>query len=65
MAVATLKSRTDPQRQTGQKTQDWLAFMYKDYPTGDVVDGLTVVGYVDAERRQSAPPLRQQFDART
>jgi len=45
MAVATLKSASDPQWEDDPEYREWLAFMHKYYPEGDLADQLTVAGY--------------------
>ncbi len=48
VAVSTVKSASDPQWEGDQEYRDWHAFMRKYYPDGDVANGMTVGGYVDA-----------------
>jgi branched-chain amino acid transport system substrate-binding protein len=48
MAVATAKSVSDPQWQDDPEYRDWLAFMRKYYPDGDVGDQFALVGYGNA-----------------
>ena len=43
------KDPTDPQFQRGKEYDDWLAWMKKFNPTGDVKDNLSVVGYTMAQ----------------
>ena len=39
-----LKDPTDPQWQNSQEYKDWMAWMQKYFPGGDVKDNLNVVG---------------------
>ena len=39
----------DPQFQKGKEYEDWLAWMKKYYPAGDVTDGFNVAAYTDAQ----------------
>ena len=43
------KDPTDPQFQQGKEYDDWLAWMKKYNPAGDVKDNLSVVGYTMAQ----------------
>jgi branched-chain amino acid transport system substrate-binding protein len=45
MAVATLKSASDPQWQDDPEYRTWVTFMRKYYPQGDLADQLTISGY--------------------
>jgi branched-chain amino acid transport system substrate-binding protein len=44
-----LKDPTDPQWQTSQEFKDWMAWMQKFYPGGDLKDNLNVFGYTVAQ----------------
>ena len=44
-----LKDPTDPQWQNSQEYKDWLAWMQKFYPGGDLKDNLNVFGYTVAQ----------------
>jgi ABC-type branched-subunit amino acid transport system substrate-binding protein len=44
-----LKDPTDPQWQNTQEYKDWLAFMQKWLPSGDLKDGFNVYGYTVAQ----------------
>jgi branched-chain amino acid transport system substrate-binding protein len=48
VAVATSKSVSDPQWQDDPEYKDWLAFMRKYYPDGDVSDQFALDGYGNA-----------------
>ncbi len=43
-----LKDPTDPQWQNDQSYRDWLAWMKKYYPEGNIADGFNVYGYSSA-----------------
>jgi len=44
-----LKDPTDPQWANSQEYKDWLAFMQKYHPTGDLKDNFNVYGYTVAQ----------------
>jgi ABC-type branched-subunit amino acid transport system substrate-binding protein len=44
-----LKDPTDPQWQNSQEYKDWMAWMQKYFPGGDVKDNLNVFGYTVAQ----------------
>jgi ABC-type branched-subunit amino acid transport system substrate-binding protein len=44
-----LKDPTDPQWQNSQEYKDWLAFMQKFHPQGDLKDNFNVYGYTVAQ----------------
>ena len=44
-----LKDPTDPQWQNSKEYKDWLAFMQKYHPQGDLKDNLNVYGYTVAQ----------------
>ena len=45
IAVAVIKSVSDPQWEDDPEYREWLAFMRKYYPEGDLTDQFTVSGY--------------------
>ena len=49
ITAAYLKDPTDPQWQKDKSYQDWLAWMKKYYPGGDINDGLNVHAYTSAQ----------------
>jgi branched-chain amino acid transport system substrate-binding protein len=49
ITAAYLKDPTDPQWTSTQEFKDWLAFMQKYHPTGDLKDGFNVYGYTVAQ----------------
>ncbi|MGH7366296.1 MAG: ABC transporter substrate-binding protein [Candidatus Rokuibacteriota bacterium] len=44
-----IQDPTDPQWKSGQGYKDWLAFMKKYYPEGNIEDGFNVYGYTVAQ----------------
>ena len=44
-----IKDPTDPQFQTGKEWDDWLAYMKKYHPSGDLKDNFNVYGYTVAQ----------------
>jgi branched-chain amino acid transport system substrate-binding protein len=55
-----LKDPTDPQWQNTKEYKDWLAFMQKWLPSGDLKDGFNVYGYTVAQTLEAA--LKQAGD---
>jgi branched-chain amino acid transport system substrate-binding protein len=49
LTVFYIKDPTDPQWKNDQGYKDWLAFMRKYYPEGNVEDGFNVYGYTVAQ----------------
>jgi branched-chain amino acid transport system substrate-binding protein len=49
ITTAYLKDPTDPQWKNDKGYKDWLAFMQKYYPEGNVIDGSNVYGYTVAQ----------------
>jgi ABC-type branched-subunit amino acid transport system substrate-binding protein len=49
ITAAYLKDPTDPQWQKDKSYQDWLAWMKKYFPAGDINDGLNVHAYTSAQ----------------
>ncbi len=49
ITAAYIKDPTDPQFQTGKEWDDWLAWMKKYYPAGDLKDSFNVYGYSVAQ----------------
>jgi branched-chain amino acid transport system substrate-binding protein len=49
ITVLYLKDPTDPQWKNDKGFKDWLAFMQKYYPDGNVTDGFNVYGYSVAQ----------------
>jgi branched-chain amino acid transport system substrate-binding protein len=45
ITTAYLKDPTDPQWKNDKGYKDWLAFMQKYYPDGNIIDGSNVYGY--------------------
>jgi branched-chain amino acid transport system substrate-binding protein len=45
ITTAYLKDPTDPQWKNDKGYKDWLAFMQKYYPEGNIIDGSNVYGY--------------------
>lgn len=55
-----LKDPTDPQWQNSKEYKDWLAWMQKFYPGGDLKDNLNVFGYTVAQTLEQV--LKQAGD---
>jgi branched-chain amino acid transport system substrate-binding protein len=55
-----LKDPTDPQWQNSKEFKDWLAWMQKYYPGGDLKDNLNVYGYTVAQTLEQV--LKQAGD---
>jgi branched-chain amino acid transport system substrate-binding protein len=49
ITAAYIKDPTDPQFQKGKEWEDWLAWMKKYYPAGDLKDSFNVYGYSVAQ----------------
>jgi branched-chain amino acid transport system substrate-binding protein len=49
ITAAYIKDPTDPQWQNTPEFKDWLAFMQKWHPSGDLKDGFNVYGYTVAQ----------------
>ena len=60
LTVNYVKDPTDPQFQKGKEWDDWLAWMKKYYPAGDLKDGFNVYGYSVAQTL--AQTLKQAGD---
>ena len=49
MTASYIKDPTDPQFQKGKEYDDWIAWMKKYHPSGDLKDNLNVYGYTVAQ----------------
>ena len=49
MTASYIKDPTDPQFQKGKEYDDWVAWMKKYHPSGDLKDNLNVYGYTVAQ----------------
>ncbi len=49
LSVSYIKDPTDPQFQKGKEYDDWLAWMQKYHPKGDLKDNFNVYGYTVAQ----------------
>ena len=49
ISAGYIKDPTDPQFQTGKEWDDWLAYMKKYHPSGDLKDNFNVFGYTVAQ----------------
>jgi branched-chain amino acid transport system substrate-binding protein len=49
ISVSYIKDPTDPQFQKGKEYDDWLAWMQKYHPKGDLKDNFNVYGYTVAQ----------------
>ena len=49
MTAGYIKDPTDPQFQKGKEYDDWIAWMKKYHPSGDLKDNLNVYGYTVAQ----------------
>lgn len=49
LTAGYIKDPTDPQFQTGKEWDDWVAYMKKYLPAGDMKDNLNVYGYTVAQ----------------
>ena len=55
ITASYLKDPTDPQWQSTQEYKDWLAWMQKHHPSGDLKDANNVFGYVVAQGQALVP----------
>ena len=65
ISIGYLKDPTDPQWQSDPGFRDWLAFMQKEYPEGNIADNYNVTGYSLAHLDLALPMLLPGIRIRT